>query len=571
MLYGICCTVSAVSASMRVTPPKDTAGFGQLGSIGLTDRIGWVGLAACGSALLLAITAHLTNNVAAIPLLWAIPLALYLLSFILCFDSPRWYNRPALAILSVVAMTSLVQAVLREGSAASPQSIVWTVASSCFAVFVLFMVCHGELSTRRPKQEHLTEFYLWTSVGGAVGGFLISFVAPLILSRLVDLPIILCVISVLLAFLLWSNPSGDAASFPFFPGLRTTFGTLAIIASLPFAYACIRWGWGTKSAFRPAHDWLFLALLSLPMIYVRCVRQTDLHSWRNALRISTFLFTCSCVLLLARSAVQDSPGIRIHMRNFYAALAVFDVTSSPPGRVARTLVNGTIIHGLQRLEPDVRRQPTAYYSPKSGVGVTLTYLMSKGPVNTGIIGLGTGALAGWGRDGDRYRFYEVNPQVDALARHEFTFLGDSLAQVSVIMGDGRRSLEAEAPNEFDLLVVDAFSGDSIPVHLLTREAFKTYLQHLKSEGVLAVHITNNYLELDAVVFMAAFELGLTAKLVDQPADLENQGFPSRWVLASRSAEVFESAALRDRAKNINPLDNLETWTDDFSNVFRILK
>jgi hypothetical protein len=267
-------------------------------------------------------------------------------------------------------------------------------------------------------------------------------------------------------------------------------------------------------------------------------------------------------------------------RNFYGSLRVIDLPPLPRRQVVsgmpllergrRKLVNGSIDHGLQFLTPEHRRQPTTYYGPRSGAALAITEAQRHGPVRVGVIGLGVGTLATYGRAGDHYTFYELNPLVIRLAKTEFTFLADSRAAVDIVPGDARLSLERQPPQQFDVLAVDAFTGDAIPVHLLTRQAFALYFRHLKDSGVVAVHITNRYLDLRGVVARAAEGLGKRAVLIDNGRDDLNEVFIARWVLVGGRREFFDDREIRESSKPLAKTTS-PAWTDDYSNLFRVLK
>jgi SAM-dependent methyltransferase len=237
----------------------------------------------------------------------------------------------------------------------------------------------------------------------------------------------------------------------------------------------------------------------------------------------------------------------------------------------RKLVHGTINHGQQFLDPERRDLPTSYYGPSSGVGLAIREAQHRGPDRVGVIGLGTGTLASYGRSGDYYRFYDINPLVIRLATTEFTFLKDCKARLEIALGDARLSLEKEPSQQFDVLAVDAFSGDSIPVHLLTDEAFELYFKHLKPGGVLAVHVSNRYLNLEPVVHAIAAHLHKEDGTVDTEDEDTAGIFGSTWVLVSGRHEFFQDPLLHGVAGQVESQAKLRLWTDDFSNLFQILK
>lgn len=459
----------------------------------LSECLLWVALAACPSALLLAVTSHLTENIAAIPFLWVLPLSLYLLSFILCFDSDRWYRRWLFTPLAAISLPVTVRLI-------SGSEKISTIALLSAATFVLFMVCHGELARRRPAPEYLTSYYLMIAAGGALGGLFIGLAAPYLFNGLYDLPIVLSLTACLFLYLLWIARTAKITLFTLVAGV--TFGFIGILA-----------------------------------------RET----WNS------FAYA------------------RLLMRNFYGSLVVYDDEMPRAMGPVRVLRNGMIDHGEQFLWPQNQRYPTTYYSRNSGVGRALTTLMKQGPIHAGVVGLGSGTLAAYARSIDRYSFYEINPNVVKIATTEFTFLKDCLAPHAIIPGDARLSLERQPRKQFDILVLDAFSGDSVPVHLLTREAFELYWRHLKPDGVLAVHVSNKHLSIAPVVGLAALECGKQAMLLSYDGNETNEESSSAWVLMTSRQRCFDLPAIAAAATLIDPIPGLRPWTDNYSNLYRILR
>jgi SAM-dependent methyltransferase len=299
-------------------------------------------------------------------------------------------------------------------------------------------------------------------------------------------------------------------------------------------------------------------------------RGSFLHGrWGRAARIafmaSIFLFGAA----LAYVYRDNGSNVRVMARNFYGVLNVHD--SGEGADEMRILSHGTIIHGKQFLLEERRDWPTTYYALESGVGLAIISARAKGEVRVGVVGLGAGTLASYGRAGDVYRFYDINPKVVELARSEFTFLDDSRAKIEVALGDARLSLEREAKQNFDVLVLDAFSSDAIPVHLLTSQAVGVYLRHLKPDGILAVHVSNRYLDLVPVVQEAAHHYSLEARQVENEDDDDAGVYRSDWILLSASPKVFESELLKDAGEEIDDDSRVGLWTDDYSNLYRILK
>jgi SAM-dependent methyltransferase len=465
-------------------------------------RLLWVALPASASILLLAVTNHITQNIAAIPFLWILPLSLYLLSFILCFESPRWYPRNFYLRLFAVTAASMAYA-LSEQFRNSPVKVMAPFFAA--GLFICCMVCHGELARLKPHPSRLTSYYVMIALGGALGGVFVALLAPRVFNGYYELP----------------------------AGLA----------------ACV------------AVVWLAL--------------RADPHSglagpWMRPAPLAASLLAVAVIGYLAFIIQQSGHGVRLMVRNFYGGLKVTDTTADDDDRPIRRLTNGTITHGEQFLDPQYANLPTTYYGPNSGIGRAIRQRQANGPLRVGVIGLGAGTLAAYGRPGDEYRFYDINPLVVRLAHTEFTFLKNSEARIKVVLGDARLSLEREPPQNFDILAVDAFSGDSIPVHLLTREAFALYFRHLKPDGVLAVHVSNRYLNLRPVVQLAAAALGKEARVIDNQGD-DNEVFRASWVLVTADPGFFDTPLLHTAAAIIAPPHHLRLWTDDYSNLFAILK
>ncbi len=453
----------------------------------------WMSLSAIGSWLLLAITNHITQNIAAIPFLWLLPLVLYLLTFVLCFESDRWYRRAW-----VLPPTAVVLALCAHGLSEGALGFDLWVAIPLYVggLFLLCMFAHGELARLRPAPRHLTRFYLMVSAGGALGGVAVALVAPRVL--------------------------------PAYYELGIGFVVAAVLAAVVLAGA----------------RWRVLAAGAMAL-------------W--------------CAFSLALQVRADVDGARVLTRNFYGTLQTVDANVREPDDRdrQRQLYHGAIKHGQQYLAPDRRREPTAYYGQTAGIGIAI--LNSRAPGRrVGVIGAGAGTLAVYGQPGDVYRFYEINPEVIDIARREFTFLQDSRARVEMVLGDARLSLEKEPPQRFDVLAVDAFSGDSVPVHLITREAMALYLRHLAPQGIVAFHVTNQFLALAPVVRRIAEAHGAQAVLIHDDAE-DSPLRATDWVLVSRDAAVLQAAPFRRGAVPIDAPPGLRAWSDDFNNLFEVLK
>lgn len=480
-------------------------------------------LAAAASGMLLAITNHMTQNVAAIPFLWIVPLSLYLLSFILCFESHRWYSRTVFVPIFIAGLGSLAWFIT---AMETPEKLILALVYLAMVLFVVCMVCHGELSRMKPDAAHLTGFYLTISVGGAIGGLFVAFFAPRVFKSLYELPTLICACPLLILWVfLRERLHGDEPSFapaetpePQPPGLLYRWAQSSVVW----------WGaWGVTCA-------LTLAMAGY----------------------------------LVRGQVNNVKGARLLVRNFYGALRVADIFDE--GIPVRQLSHGTINHGEQILDPLRARWPTTYYGPNSGVGLTIKELQAHGPIRYGVIGLGTGTLSTYARKGDYCRIYDINPLVMDLARTQFTFVPESPASVETVLGDARLSLERESTQNFDVIAVDAFSSDSIPIHLLTREAFLVYWRHLKPDGVLAVHVSNRYLNLEPIVHMAAESMGKQTAFISSEEDLSSDVFTSDWVLVTSRPGFLENEPIKSARSEPATRPHIRMWTDDYSNLWQIV-
>jgi hypothetical protein len=496
--FGLFCVYTAWQATRSNTPtqPDHLPHVDLTASPTAKDYLTWITLAALPSMLFLAFTSHLVQNVASIPFLWVIPLSMYLLSFILVFDSDRFYRPLLFRIATPILLAALLFGIYKSDS---DTKLHYQLGAAAVSLLVFCTFCHGELARRKPHPGYLTSFFLMMSVGGAIGGFLISILAPIALTGYFELYIALALFS-------------------------------------------------------------FAALMLLYRAH-----------WA-----SDVLWTAASVGAVVLGVVEiraTTENCRVIVRNYYGSLRVQDSTEGTDRETwTRTLIHGTINHGLQFLSDNRYLLPTTYYGPNSGVGLAIANSWHMGH-RVGLIGLGTGTLTSYARKGDYYRVYEINPLVLDIARSEFRFLKGCRGTCDVILGDARLSLERDPVQNFDVLAVDAFSGDSIPVHLLTREAFQLYFRHLSApHGVLAVHISNKHLRLGPVVERIATSLGLSTLMVENEEIDDAQVFSSDWVLVYRPGTAISNLPLVTSAgAPVPPRPELRTWTDDYSNLFQIWK
>jgi hypothetical protein len=459
----------------------------------------WFLLPLAAAMQLSAVTAHLTVNIAAIPLLWVLPLAVYLLTFIIAFDRPALYNRPLVVRLVVVMLASLGYA-LSKADFSLPIGL--TIAFFLLECFGACLFCHGETYRLRPQNSsEATLFYLLVAAGGATGTFLVGIAFPLIFSANYDL-------------------------------------ALAFFATAACALAAT-WndGWTQRLLWATASVLLFALAVALHIGYQR----------QNLVAV----------------------------RNFYGTLQVKQSVALLQHSPMRTLLHGTIQHGTQIFSPEFSRVPTTYYATDSGAGLALRFCCNNRPRKIGVIGLGTGTLAAYGQPGDTIRFYELNPQVSPIARNLFTYLRDSGATTSIVPGDARTSLTTELANNqqqnFDILIVDAFSGDAIPLHLLTIEAIQLYISHLKPTGILAFHVSNQYLDLAPELGLLGAAAHLDVRdFASAPKDDRGE-FRAEWVLMTADPTFFNQHEIAFSADRIPAMPGLRLWTDDYSSLLPLLQ
>ena len=448
------------------------------------------------------------------------------------------------------------------------------------------MVCHGELAKLKPHPRYLTHFYLMMSAGGALGGLFVGVIAPQFFNSYYEMPISLVACGALAVLALREFPDPE-----WFENLLPGTRYLSLVAFVGLGSYAIYgvhntilepvyfvWNLFKKDGLVPdevdkyalAAGLLVVSALALAIMRGD-IRLRWARRWRHWAAFGAELTVLALAGYIGYQTHEASSGYRLVERNFYGGLKVRDSGAGGSyNEAVRTLTHGTINHGEQYLSPLRRRQPTTYYGPKTGVGLAILDKQNSGPIRVGVIGLGTGTLAAYGREGDYYRFYELNPLVERIANTEFHYLPDCKAKHDVAIGDARLSLEREAPENFDVLAVDAFSSDSIPVHLLTREAMQLYFRHLKPNGILAVHISNRYLDLEPVVQGEADALGKMARLVDTDDDSETGVFAASWVLVAAPAPGLPQSLI-DESTKIETTRKIRLWTDDYSNLFQILK
>lgn len=500
LVVGVCLRGMRLPLDRAVAPPPPIPEGPRAGRTPRRRWLLWCLLAVPPALLLAAVTSNLTHNVAPIPLLWAVPLALYLLTFALTFQRRSWYLRWLWLPLLLACAGGLTAFRYLE---LETEYTGLAMLLNLGTLVAAGMVCHGELARLQPPKLHLTAYYLAIAAGGALGGFFTAVIAPVVFSDYYELEVglVLAGLAVATAYALSASPGRR---------LRAAAGAGVGLAAVAVA------------------------------------------------------------ALTANKALGERSGARVAARNFYGILKVQDMGTGDD--LKRLLLNGKIVHGMEFQSPRRRGMATSYYGPDTAIGRTLKAPRPGKPRAVGVAGLGAGGLAAYCRPGDRYRFYEINPLVPEIARDQFSFLA-ACPGVEVVVRDARLSLETEPSQQFDLLALDAFTGDSVPVHLLTLEAFASYVRHLAPRGVLALNITNRYLDLEPVLRGAARHYGLTLRVVETPRNEEGGQYRCTWALMSRTdasaaadgaQRKFAATGTRDHGTRT------QAWRDDFSSLAAVV-
>jgi spermidine synthase len=572
---------------------------------GWSKRIRWVLLPALASCVLLAATNHVCQDVAVIPFLWVVPLSLYLLTFIICFEHERWYARvpvlwvlPALLLLFITCTESRLQKqdywskienaahehvepLLKKLNPDAPSlstidltpDFIWELGWAFGAMFLACMLCHGELTRLKPTPRRLTEFYLLMSAGGALGGLFVSLGAPRLFTTFAEWPLSLIVVFALACLVLlrcvWrvQKKLWGWCLVVLFAGLLFlqgwTLNSLGIVTKEIIEEKLKQIGDVTPIWTL----WVIIGVIAL-CIAILIFRTVRRGTFRPALISLLLLGIQSTVIVLLMSELGFKQEDKIErVRNFYGMLAVEEDKEFNTYQ----LTNGTIIHGMQNMDVGLRTEPTTYYGHHTGVGKALDSLKDRTDARVGVVGMGAGTVSCYAKSGHTFRFYDINPEVVRIAKKHFTYLEDLQnrgAKLEVVVADARLAMEREQPQNFDVLLLDAFSGDSVPVHLLTREAFAIYKRHMKPDGVIAVHITNSYLVLAPVIEKIAADAGY--KTTRFATDLEGDHDSTDYILVTNNAAFLAANPPSLLGSEIELKHDVRLWTDRYHNLLRIL-
>ncbi len=506
-LYGLFC-LSSLSCFRLVAhgPLPSLEAEVKPAALPWQNIVSWFILGFFSNALLLSVTQVMMQSVVSFPLLWIIPLALYLITFIITFYSKKAYVRPVWVVLFTLSFAIILYVPTQHQFLLSCQILLYGLL-----LFSGCMICHGELVRRQPEKSHLPAFYLSLAGAGVLGGSFINILAPLIFNQCWDFYLIL-------------------------------FGL-----SLVVGYTILQNGSQKRSHLFSVASW--------------CVSFVGL------------------ALLFGYHLNTTQKNIVYHHRNFFGAMEIAQITPNPYREGERSLRHGNIIHGHQFTQAAKRRLPTTYYGEESGVGLSIAYQRQKSDgsakgLNIGVIGLGTGTIAALSQKGDVLRFYEIDPDIVSIAKKYFTFLQDTPASTDIIIGDGRLSLaqrlRENGSDNYDVLAVDAFNGDAIPLHLLTIEAFQTYLKHLKPHGILAFHISSRYVDLYPPVQALATKLNLNAYVIHNMAESKTAVSAAEWVLVSRD-QMLGSYLYQKKALQFKENRTQTLWTDEKNNLLAAIR
>ncbi|MBI5570581.1 MAG: fused MFS/spermidine synthase [Desulfomonile tiedjei] len=512
-------------------------------------RLRWLLLAAVPSSLLQSVTSHVTLDLASVPLLWVLPLTVYLVSFILVFARRQWIPHDLMVGIHVAVLTLLVILVFFVGT----RHVLVALPLNIAVLFSTAMVLHGELVRLRPSAGHLTEFYLWLALGGVVGGFLCGIVAPMVFSSLAEYPL-----SLILAAIMTPAVKTGKDRFSWRPADLATPLVLVLLTGCG-VWAAQTWGDAPVGS-------IYRAAVIVPAGFA---------VWWFSVRRRVQLGILITALVVTGVLLPLTGGQTINQqRNFFGLLKV--VKDEPRGLTV--LLHGTTIHGSQFMYPEAFREPTSYFYRGGPVGDVFSCLHEdpRG-LRVGVAGLGTGTMSCYARPQDTWYFYEIDPAVARVARDEgyFTYLYECPARVEIVLGDARLSMAYAPPGFFDVIVLDAFSSDSIPIHLLTREALALYLAKLAPSGLLVAHISNRYLDLRPVLSDLAHDAGLVGGVRTEDLSAADQlafgASGSTWAVLARSWKDLSCVAKNHEWKNMLVGKRNPPWTDDYSSIFRCLK
>ena len=514
-------------------------------AISWKSRLYWLTAALVPSALMLAVTNHMLLNLASVPFLWVMPLAAYLITFMIAFA--RRFHISPVTLSRIVPIVLLVLFPLVAATRSVSANMIWYVLGS--HVLVLFagaLLCHTALAARRPDTQHLTEFYFWVALGGALGGIFTAVIAPFIFRRVVEYPLLVAIIA-----FFRQTPDQDQKI-----NIRDFVYPAILGGLIVLAWYALQWSMVDDLL----ETWKLPLAIDGPLVLIAFLFRK--RRFRFALAMAVLIFG----YYLALPTFLESKALYIG-RNFFGIKKVV----YEPDTNMRKLLHGDTLHGLESQDPALNGKPISYYHPTGPVGDVMKMISDRPNQHVGVVGLGTGSMAGWFLPNRHITFFDIDPQVYDIASHWFTFLRRCGTNCDVIMGDGRLSIEKMPDREFDVLMLDAFNSDSIPAHLVSREAVQMYLKKLKPNGLILFHVSNRYMDVEGLVAALIGDASLQG-LVRYDDDEEPTGkVASDFVVAARHPEDLGSL---EQDKNWEPVDkrpDIQPWTDDYSNMMKIVR
>ena len=514
-------------------------------SITWKSRLYWLAAAFVPSALMLAVTNHMLLNLASVPFLWVVPLAAYLITFMIAFA--RRFHVSPIVLSRLVPVVLLVLFPLVAASRSVSANLIWYVLGA--HVFVLFagaLLCHTALASRRPETQYLTEFYFWVALGGALGGIFTAVVAPFMFKTVVEYPLLVAIVAF---FRQTADPDQKINLmdwiYPAFLGV--------LIAA---AWYSLRWA----KIDDLLDTWKIPLSIDAPLVLIAFLfRKRQL---RFALAMAVLIFG----YYLALPTFLESQALYIGRDFFGIKKVVYE-----PDTNMRKLLHGDTLHGLESQDPALNGKPISYYHPTGPVGDVMKMISDKPDQHVGVVGLGTGSMAGWFQPNRHITFFDIDPQIYDIASHFFTFLRRCGTSCDVVMGDGRLSIEKVPDGTFDVLMLDAFDSDSIPAHLVSREAVQLYLRKLKPNGLILFHVSNRYMNVEGLVAALIVDASLEG-LVRYDDDEEPTGkVSSDYVVAARRPEDLGSLEHDTNWSHVEKPAGIQPWTDDYSNMLKIVR
>jgi SAM-dependent methyltransferase len=547
MLFGAAATVwKHLGESETVThPPKSAAAVADAERVSWKLRFFWLAAAFVPSALMLAVTNHMLLNLASVPFLWVLPLAVYLITFMIAFA--RRFRLSPITLSRIVPVILLVLFPFVAASKPVAARLLWyLLGAHILVLFAGALLCHTVLASRRPDTRHLTEFYFWVALGGALGGIFVAVMAPFLFRTVVEYPLLVAMI----AFFRETRDPDQKINWRdwLYPAM---LGLLVAAAWYGLTWAMVDVSEDTKTA---------VAIDAVLVLVAYLFRK---RRFRFALAMAVLIFGYS----LALPAFLDSNQVVYIARDFFGIKkVVYEVESN-----MRKLLHGDTLHGQESQDPALSGQPLSYYHETGPAGDVMKMISDRPSQHVGVVGLGTGSMAGWARPNRHVTYFEIDPQIVDVATNFFTFFRRCDKNCDVVMGDGRLSIEKQPDSTFDVLMLDAFDSDSIPAHLVSREAVQMYLRKLKPNGMILFHVSNRYMNVEGLVSTLVVDASLES-LARYDDDEEAPGKTSSdYIVAARRPESLGSLEQNENWTRVEKPDGIQPWTDDYSNMLQIVR